>query len=165
VEQVLADVSARAQVSPKDVQVVRVEAVDWPDSCLGCTHPGQACLEVITPGYRILVRAAGQEYEYHASRTEVVFCPQQQPGDWGEAQPQVERVVADLAARLGISPEEIVVQEVREVEWRDSSLGCPKPGYGYLQVITPGYQILLQARGRTYDYRTDRGEIFLLCEP
>lgn len=164
IDRVIADVAARLGVAPGEVEVMRVEPVDWPDSCLGCAGSNRVCLEVITPGYRIVVRAAGEEHEYHTSKTDLVYCAPGPSGDWGAAQPQVDRVVADLAARLGIAPGEIVVLEVREVEWPDTSLGCPKPGYAYLQVITPGYQVLLQAQGQTYDYRTDRGQLFVLCE-
>lgn len=164
VERVIADLSARLGIGPGAVEVVRVEAVDWPDSCLGCGGPNRVCLEVITPGYRIVARAAGEDHEYHTSRTDIVYCGPGASGGWGPAQPLVDRVVADLAARLGVAPNEVEVVEVREVEWPDSSLGCPKPGYSYLQVITPGYQIRLRAQGQTYDYRTDRGQLFVLCE-
>ncbi|MGC8874503.1 MAG: hypothetical protein ACP5SI_08680 [Chloroflexia bacterium] len=163
VDQVIADAAARARVAPAEVEVVRVEAVDWPDSCLGCAGSSRVCLEVVTPGYRIVVRAAGHDYEYHTSRSDIVYCAPGASQDWGPAQPLVDRVVADLAARLGVPGNEIAVLKVQEVDWPDSSLGCPQPGYAYLQVITPGYQILLQAQGQTYDYHTDRGQTFVLC--
>ena len=38
---------------------------------------------------------------------------------------------------------------VRAVDWRDSSLGCPKPGMAYLDVITPGHRVTLRANGRS----------------
>jgi hypothetical protein len=49
-------------------------------------------------------------------------------------------------------------------EWPDRSLGCPKPGVGYAQVITPGLLIVVQARGRSFEYHTDDDEV-TLCEP
>ncbi len=39
---------------------------------------------------------------------------------------------------------------VRAVDWRDSSLGCPKPGIAYLDVITPGHKVTLRADGQIY---------------
>jgi hypothetical protein len=71
---------------------------------------------------------------------------------------------ADLAARLGLSEADITVQSVEPVEWPDTSLGCPQPGMMYAQVITPGYQVLLQATGEVYDYRTTAGRLLVLCE-
>ena len=52
-----------------------------------------------------------------------------------------------LAAELKISKDKIVVDSVRAVDWRDSSLGCPKPGMAYMQVITPGHEVTLSAAG------------------
>jgi hypothetical protein len=45
-----------------------VEAVDWPDACLGAARDDEVCAQVITPGYRIIVEQGGETSEYHASR-------------------------------------------------------------------------------------------------
>lgn len=55
-----------------------------------------------------------------------------------------------------------VVQQQR-VDWPDSSLGCPQPGFAYLQVITPGYKIILQTPEEIFEYHTDMGSTILLC--
>lgn len=60
---------------------------------------------------------------------------------------------ADLAQRLGINIEEISVQSIVKKTWSDASLGCPEKGKLYAQVITPGYLIILETGGKTYDYR------------
>lgn len=72
-------------------------------------------------------------------------------------------VSQDLAARLGLDVSDITVVEAESVEWADSALGCPAPGYAYMQVITPGYKILLEASGETYEYHTDLNQHFVLC--
>jgi len=43
------------------------EYVEWPDRCLGVETPGVVCAQVITPGYRIIVRSDETlpEVEYH----------------------------------------------------------------------------------------------------
>lgn len=48
--------------------IVAVEGVDWPDACLGAARPGEACAQVVTPGYRITVEQGGATIEYHAAR-------------------------------------------------------------------------------------------------
>jgi len=81
--------------------------------------------------------------------------------------PDAEEVVnlakADLAERKGIDKEEIVVVEVVEVDWSDTSLGCPEPGMMYAQVITPGYKILLSYAGETYQYHSDKVGRVVYC--
>lgn len=70
--------------------------------------------------------------------------------------------LADLASRLGVTPEEISVVRVRQVDWPDASLGCPEEGMAYAQVVTPGFQVLLQVDGRVFDYHAgSEGEVFL----
>ena len=55
------------------------------------------------------------------------------------------------------------LEEIKSVRWRDASLGCPKPGVDYIQVETPGYNILLQTGGSTYSYHTDETRRFVAC--
>lgn len=75
----------------------------------------------------------------------------------------VELARADLAKNLGINPDTITVREATAVEWPNPGLGCPQRGVFYIQVITPGYKILLEANGKVYDYRSD-GKRIVLCE-
>lgn len=74
------------------------------------------------------------------------------------------KILADAAQRSGADPASIVVQKGEAVEWNDSSLGCPQPGVAYMQVITPGYHVVLQAGPATYDYRASTRGYFMLCQ-
>lgn len=51
------------------IKVISVEAVDWPDACLGVNLQGRVCAQVITPGYRIILQALGKQYEYHTDQS------------------------------------------------------------------------------------------------
>lgn len=64
----------------------------------------------------------------------------------------VKLAVEDLSAKLGIKSGDIKVVSVRDKQWNDSSLGCPKRGMLYVQSITPGFIIELYAQGKTYIY-------------
>ena len=77
----------------------------------------------------------------------------------------LEMAKQELAQRTGIDPSRIVVRRVEAVEWRDSSLGCPTPGKAYAQVITPGYRIVLEAQGQSYELHSDQGTRVVLCQP
>lgn len=76
----------------------------------------------------------------------------------------IEQARNDLSQRLSISAGQIKLLEATEVEWNDSSLGCPQPGMSYLQVITPGYRILLESGGKQYEYHSNRDTYFVYCE-
>lgn len=60
-EQQLAD---RLNVDAGEIRQVIVEPETWPDACLGLEIEGQACAEVQTPGYRVLLEANDEICEY-----------------------------------------------------------------------------------------------------
>ena len=59
----------RMAVSATRISLVRAEQVDWPNGCLGVGLPGLACTQVITPGYRVLLRYdTGSTHEMRTGR-------------------------------------------------------------------------------------------------
>jgi hypothetical protein len=55
-------------VAAAEVKPVRAESVEWPDTSLGCPEPNKAYAQVITPGYRVVLRVGEREYELHTDR-------------------------------------------------------------------------------------------------
>lgn len=70
-------------IDPTSITVVSVDAVDWPDACLGVPTPG-ACAQVITPGYRIILSVSGQSYEFHTNLDGTLVIPAYSVGDQSE---------------------------------------------------------------------------------
>lgn len=60
--------SQRIGVDLDQIEIVSVEQVEWPDSCLGVKQAGQMCAMVITPGYRVVFRVDGKQYEFHTDQ-------------------------------------------------------------------------------------------------
>jgi hypothetical protein len=88
-----------------------------------------------------------------------------QGGASGEVpEAKIALAVADLAQRTGVDPAAVTVVSAEAVEWSDGSLGCPQPGMAYLQVITPGYRLVLAAGGQEYNYHAAVEGEFFLCE-
>jgi hypothetical protein len=166
------DLSTRLDIPPEEIAVRSVEPVDWPDSSLGCPQPGMNYLTVVTPGYRIELEAASQTYEYHTGEQRVVYCQNAQPSSEGEAaiqaaaaQQAIDAATSDLARQLDLAPEEIRLVTVEAVQWPDASLGCPEPGMSYVQMIVPGYRIVLMATGQEYEYHADLTRAISCHEP
>lgn len=66
----------------------------------------------------------------------------------------------DLAYRAAVNEPDVIVSEIKAMEWPDAGLGCPEPYGVYQQVVTPGYRIVLDAVSREYEYHADtRGRI------
>ena len=75
----------------------------------------------------------------------------------------VSKVVEELAKQISLDPKEISLVEATPTNWFDSSLGCPQPGIEDSQVLIRGFRLVLEAKGRRYEYHTGDDE-FILCE-
>lgn len=84
------------------------------------------------------------------------------------AKPEASEDLATLAVEtlrkhLANPAAEVEVLSVTPIEWRDSSLGCPRPDFGYMQVITPGHLAVLRHDGKTYQVHMAERSAFV-CE-
>ena len=71
----LADLLA---IKQSDIEVMRVEEMTWPDTCLGLPSPGR-CAPGETPGYRVTLQILGKVYKYHTNKNEAFMFAG--PGD------------------------------------------------------------------------------------
>ncbi len=53
---VLAEIAIAASVAPGEIELLSLEAVTWPDGCLGLAEPGQVCSQALVTGWRAVVR-------------------------------------------------------------------------------------------------------------
>ena len=77
----------------------------------------------------------------------------------------VQAAMASAAAEFGVSIDEVTIESWEPIEWNDSSLGCPKPGEFYAQVITPGYRAILMVKDESHEYHTDELDRAIRCDP
>jgi len=133
----------------------------WSDSSLGCPQPGQAYLQVITPGHRVTLRVDGAIHFVHEAGGRAFVCRQRKAVagltpelelEWGEQALAARR---DLAGRLAVPEEAVRLVAARASRWDDSSLGCPVEGEVYRAGPIEGYVLTLEHAGRRYTYHTD----------
>ena len=169
------DLARRLGLAPEVMRVASVEAAEWPDASLGCPQPGEMYAQVVTPGFRIVLEARGERYEYHTDREQAtVLCEEEAlMGPPTETVPSpvgsgldslVQSAKEDLARRLSIKVEQIEVVEAKSVVWPDASVGCPQPGSAYAHVVTLGFQVVLEVEGENYAYHTDKEQRMVYCE-
>lgn len=65
----------KPQASAK-LEVISLEAVEWPDESLGCPQPGMMYIQMITPGYRAVVTTGELNYAVHISGERAFVCEQ-----------------------------------------------------------------------------------------
>jgi len=149
------DAAIAALGLPADqVKLVSIEPVDWPDGCLGVVHLGMMCIKGPVPGFRIVLEAAGKQYEFHTNLDASVVTPSGGPAVL-VPDAIVAPVKAALAAASGVALSDISVVSTQIVEWPDGCLGSATPGIACAQVVTPGYIVVLQAGGKQYEYHTN----------
>jgi hypothetical protein len=77
----------------------------------------------------------------------------------------MNKIMADLEQRIGSKPDNVTIIKSEAVTWNDGSLGCPKRGVFYIQVLVEGYWVILQVGQTQYDYRVGgSGTPLVLCE-
>jgi hypothetical protein len=161
------DLMLRLGVEPDQISLINFHEETWPNSCLGLAAADEACLDVLTPGYIVLLEGLGSQYEYHTDETgqnmRVI-------GDTplGELKPglDVQRPRAILLAlralnqTTGILITEMQLVSTQAARWPNACLGLEKPDENCAEVVTEGWIIILEAAGQRYEFRVDQsGEI------
>jgi len=66
-----AALAARARLSEmenipeEEIEIVSYEETQWANACLELSEPDEVCAQVITPGWRVVLEAEGEEYVFH----------------------------------------------------------------------------------------------------
>jgi hypothetical protein len=146
----------------EDIVVVEYEFVNWSDSCLGYSNLSEQCLQVITPGYRVILESNDQNYEYHTDvsgrslrlLSGIILDPAKPKLDLNKPNALLVSIqyLSDL---LGLPTADLEVESIEQVSWPDSCLGLPEEGEVCVDVIVPGWLIHLVGGEFTYEIHTD----------
>jgi hypothetical protein len=61
------DLAQRLRLDEQEITEAGVEQTDFPDASLGAPVEDEMSAQVMTPGWRIHLRAGGETYEYRAT--------------------------------------------------------------------------------------------------
>lgn len=70
--------------------------------------------------------------------------------------PAEEAAISLLASTLNLPADQISILATEAVEWPDGCLGIQREGLMCTQAIVPGFKIMVQADGKTYEVRTNK---------
>lgn len=91
-----ADLAHRLDIDVGSIDVLRVIPTHWPDSCLGAPADGEACQEVVTPGFIVWLGANGVRYKYHTdTESRVIFVEHNRDPHPDQVRPDFFRVEHD----------------------------------------------------------------------
>jgi hypothetical protein len=161
----VAKVVAEAGIREDEVVLTQAQAIEWPDSSLGCPQKGQAYLPAVTPGHVVQVMTAQSTYTVHVAGNHAVLCEQAQRQHRQKAEKDeslielVQLARADLAERLGEGHESIIMMSMQPVQIDPDSSSCQESADGGVS----GLAIELQSAGTAYTYFAGNGDI-LACD-
>jgi hypothetical protein len=141
--------SKTLSLPPGEIKLISTEAVNWPDGCLGVQRIGVMCTQAVVPGFKIVLDAAGKQFEVHTDEdgSSVVMVPG--AANSGNLE---EMLIKQLASNLGLEESVITVVSTADVEFSDSCLGVAMKDVVCAEVVTPGKIIVLEAAGSQYEY-------------
>jgi hypothetical protein len=74
---ILNEAAKLANVPPQQLVIVRAESVVWNDGSLGCPEPGMEYAQALINGYWVLIKAAGQTFDFRVGGGgSFRLCPQ-----------------------------------------------------------------------------------------
>ena len=157
------DLALHLEINPDQVKVISFLKEEWPDSCLGLAAADEMCLQVITPGFRVLLGANGLRFEYHTDQSggilrvigDTVLEPIK-PGLDLDKSKAILGAMQALNQANGIPLNEIQVTSVEAAQWPDSCLGLARSDEMCAEVITPGWKIILDTADNIYIFHTDQ---------
>jgi hypothetical protein len=148
----ITSLSGTLGLAADQISVISTEGVDWPDGCLGVVRMGVMCTQGIVAGFRVVLEADGQRYEFHTNQDGSVIVPVEGLPVSGSAQ---EAMITQLSANLGMAKEDIRLVSSSPVQWQDGCLGVALEGVMCPDGVVTGYLIVLEAGGRQFEYHTN----------
>ncbi|HZB94978.1 MAG TPA: hypothetical protein VE268_03365 [Herpetosiphonaceae bacterium] len=72
--------SKKTGVDTSKLVLTAKDALDWPDSALGCPAPGMMYSQIVTPGFKLVYSDGAKTYEVHTDRSgnRAVLCQNKQ---------------------------------------------------------------------------------------
>lgn len=68
-ETILDDLLSRTGRDRAEIEVIKAEAVTWPDGSIGCPQPDMMYTQALVDGYQVIFASNGQAYDYHLSQS------------------------------------------------------------------------------------------------
>lgn len=136
--------------------VISVDSAEWPDTCLGISRPGEPCAAQIVPGFKVVLKAGEIMYTFRTDQSGEQVRMEKAAAPATVSSPGEEKAIQELSGKLKIDPQTIKLVKAEAVDWPDACLGISAAGQMCAQVVTPGYRVVLQANGQSYEYHTNR---------
>lgn len=74
---VLEHLSNHLNIDPQEIEILKSEAILWPDGSLGCPKPDEFYTQALVNGYWLILQVEGTKYDYRAAGSGYFFLCEQ----------------------------------------------------------------------------------------
>ncbi len=79
VERAKTFLSKRLAVAMDQLTLETADAATWPDASLGCPEKDRMYAQVVTRGFKVILKSGDTRHEVHVSGTQAVLCEKKPP--------------------------------------------------------------------------------------
>lgn len=137
---------------PSKVILLKTSEKIWINNCLELPNINEDCNPTEVPGFLILLYVDNHVFEVHS---DIQSQNIRAINYLSQYLSPLEVAIRYLSVLENLPTEEINVVTFEPVEWPDSCLGVVEDGIVCAPVVTPGYKILLDANGSSFEFHTD----------
>jgi len=137
---------------PSKVILLKTSEKTWINNCLELPNINEDCNPTEVPGFLILLYVDNHVFEVHS---DIQSQNIRAINYLSQYLSPLEVAIRYLSVLENLPTEEINVVTFEPVEWPDSCLGVVEDGIACAPVVTPGYKILLDANGSSFEFHTD----------
>lgn len=171
VERARAHLATELGPEAEQLEVKRIERMQWSDSSLGCPQPGKAYLPVITDGVQVTFLLDKHEYRVNLAGETAVSCERSRSAKLRKAGRQTSPAIAlylkaskDLAERLGVSRASVRLVDADPVLWAGDAVSCESVEADPGEIAFKGYRIIVSNSDVHYVYKCSDDEA-VYCGP
>lgn len=158
------DLAERLGINAADISISSMRQAGW-NGCLGVVVEDQPCTEMLVGGLIIHFQAANDSYRYHVGGDRFIATDFVDgdvtdgiPLDEPELHPDTNALLAtyvrgDLALRLGVEVDDVVIEQLQPVTFPDLCLGFEhEQGQACAQALAEGAIVMLSHERDLYRY-------------
>jgi hypothetical protein len=156
---VVQDLSRRERIPARQLEITDYSQETWRNGCLELPRGDELCTQVLVPGWRVVLSDGNQTWVYHTNSNGrfLRLASAGTPSNNLKNLPQyIRRAVIEAASRrLNVPTNRLRVIEAEQRTWSDGCLGLGGPAESCIQVLTPGWRVVVSAPEQTLVLHTN----------
>jgi hypothetical protein len=136
---------------PEDITLLSSQKTEWDNTCLNLPNEGEPCTTEPVKGFTLFYQNFGHIYEVHSDKAAQNIRVTQ---TMTEFLSPTDLAIKMLTAQLQIPTDQILMQTVEEVVWRDSCLEI-RSAQVCVPVDIPGFRIVLEAKETRFEFHSN----------